>query len=110
MYQPHRATHNPIHPPTPGAYSFTVYKDPLSVLGAIVLGDSHLHFTDEEGGPWSPGRSEVVSCLQVWTFAHGPQMMFPAEVMSSLSLQVCGREVVEGTWASCGILQGSPKS
>lgn len=101
-------THYPT--PTPRVDSFTAHKDPHSGLGAVALGDLNLnpHFTDEEEGSRSPGQSEVVSCLRAWTFAHGTTDGVPSRGSEFPVLRVCkfGREVVEGTWASWGVLRG----
>lgn len=75
-------------------------------------------FTDEEAisGPEASSRHRGLEsgspALEPGPVPRAPQMMCSVEVVSSPSLWAFkfGREVVEGTWASCGVSSSWPLS
>lgn len=104
------ATHNPT------CHHFTAYKDPRSVPDAVGL--QRLKFCPSSqmrkhvSGPQSSSRHRGLDAespaMEPGPVPRAPQMVRSIEAVSSPSLWVFkfGREVVEGTWASCGVLHG----
>lgn len=108
------ATHHPT------SHRFTAYKDPHSVPDAVGLqrlkfrpgSQMRKHISGPEASSRHRGLESGSPALEPGSVPRAPQMMCSVEVVSSPSLWAFkfGREVVEGTWASCGVSSSWPLS